>query len=179
MRQYGIPARSAGLIVGASAGVFGVVGAMASGFIGDAWAGTGRLDGRFRVNLIACPILILGLFITVLAPVLWLSAAGLCVIMLGGGIGLTGAYSAVPELVPNQLRGQAIAIYSLTANLVGLGVGPTAVAAVTVYLLHDDALIGTSILVACVPAVILGLLLTVAGLRPYRRTRAAILAALG
>jgi hypothetical protein len=46
------------------------------------------------------------------------------------------------------MRGQAVAVYLLFANLIGLGLGPTVVAACTDFVFRDDAAIGKSLALA-------------------------------
>ena len=51
----------------------------------------------------------------------------------------------VQLITPNRMRGQVIALYQLFANLIGLGLGPTVVAATTDYVFGYDEAIGKSI----------------------------------
>ena len=48
-------------------------------------------------------------------------------------------------MTPNRIRGQAIAVYQLFANLIGLGLGPTVIAVTTDYVFGYDESIGKSI----------------------------------
>ncbi|MDA0977491.1 MAG: MFS transporter [Proteobacteria bacterium] len=57
--------------------------------------------------------------------------------------GITGG--ALQLMTPNQMRGQVMALYLLTANLIGLGLGPTVIALATDYVFGYDAAIGKSI----------------------------------
>jgi len=55
------------------------------------------------------------------------------------------AGGVIQLMTPNEMRGQAVALYFLCANLLGLGFGPTVVAATTDYVFQNDAAIGKSI----------------------------------
>ena len=57
--------------------------------------------------------------------------------------GLSGG--TLQLMTPNRMRGQVTAVYQLVANLIGLGLGPTVVAATTDYVFGYDAAIGKSI----------------------------------
>jgi MFS family permease len=57
------------------------------------------------------------------------------------------AAAAVQQIVPNNMRGQASAVYLLVANLVGMGLGPTGVALITDYVFHDEMMLRYSILI--------------------------------
>jgi MFS family permease len=52
---------------------------------------------------------------------------------------------AVINVTPNQIRGQTMALYLLTISLLGLSLGPTAVALLTDYVFKDPAMIDWSI----------------------------------
>ena len=48
-------------------------------------------------------------------------------------------------MTPNRMRGQVMAVYLLVANLIGLGLGPTVLAATTDYVFGADEAIGQAI----------------------------------
>jgi MFS family permease len=75
--------------------------------------------------------------------------------------------AAIQELVPNAMRGQAIAVYLLIVNLIGLGVGPTAIALVTDHVFGFDAAVRYSLLIVTVSACLLAELLFLIGLGSY------------
>ena len=63
-------------------------------------------------------------------------------------------------MMPNTMRGQASAVYLFVVNLIGLGLGPTAIAAVTDYVFHDDLAVRYSLLiVTCIAHLVAGALL--------------------
>jgi len=57
--------------------------------------------------------------------------------------GISGG--AIQLMTPNRMRGQVMALFLLTANLIGLGLGPTIIALTTDYVFGYDAAIGKSI----------------------------------
>ena len=57
--------------------------------------------------------------------------------------GISGG--AIQLMTPNRMRGQVMALYLLTGNLIGLGLGPTIIALATDYVFGYDAAIGKSI----------------------------------
>jgi MFS family permease len=63
--------------------------------------------------------------------------------------------AVLPLISPNRIRAQIVALYLLTANLLGFTLGPTAVGMLTDYVFQDPALIGYSLSIA--PAFFLGL----------------------
>ena len=55
------------------------------------------------------------------------------------------APAALQPITPNRMRAQVSALYLLSVNLIGLGIGPTFVALMTDYLYKDPALVGHSL----------------------------------
>ncbi|MNP72965.1 hypothetical protein D3C76_1696120 [compost metagenome] len=72
--------------------------------------------------------------------------------------------------MPNSMRGQASAIYLFVITLIGLGLGPTAVALFTDYVFGDDAALRYSLLIVTSLAVSSSVLLLWMGLKPYRES---------
>jgi MFS family permease len=75
--------------------------------------------------------------------------------------------AAILETVPNAMRGQATAVYLLIVNLIGLGLGPTAIALVTDRVFGYDAAVRYSLLIVPLAACLLAALLFFIGLRSY------------
>jgi len=72
-------------------------------------------------------------------------------------------------LAPNEVRGQLTAVAYIVYTLLGLGIGPTMVGALTDFLFHDPAKVGWSlaiVLSACTPLAFLLLRLSLRNLRP-------------
>ena len=66
------------------------------------------------------------------------------------------------------MRGQASAIYLFVINLIGLGIGPTAVALTTDYVFHNDNKVNLSLLIVCAIAHLVAGLLLWAGMKHFR-----------
>ena len=80
------------------------------------------------------------------------------------------APAAIQEMMPNNMRGQASAIYLFVINLIGLGLGPTAVAWMTQDVFGGDYGIGQSLVVVACTAHIASALFLMASLKPFRRS---------
>ncbi|MGE4407073.1 MAG: MFS transporter, partial [Pseudomonas sp.] len=76
--------------------------------------------------------------------------------------------AAIQEIMPNSMRGQASAVYLFVITLVGLGVGPTAVALGTDFVFGDDMALRYSLLVVTGVALVGALILLGMGLKHYR-----------
>ena len=91
-------------------------------------------------------------------PALGILFIGLAVFFSAFQGGIAGG--TLQLMTPNRMRGQVTAVYQLVANLIGLGLGPTVVAATTDYVFGYDEAIGKSIaLSAAVLCPVGGLLL--------------------
>ena len=73
-------------------------------------------------------------------------------------------------MMPASMRGQASAVYLFILNLIGLGMGPTAVALCTQYLFRRDEAVNYSLLIVTVTASAIAALLLWTGLKPFLRS---------
>jgi hypothetical protein len=148
--------------------VCGAGGLLAGGWLADRWWRQGRTDAHLRVAAWSSAIMAPCFAAVALAPTpevaLVLLAAATFASSLHGGV----AGAALQIITPNELRGQLTAVYFFVANLVGLGVGPTAVALLTDYVYRDPLALGASIATLAALAGPASVLLLASGLRHYR-----------
>lgn len=145
IRTFGYSRPEAGWVFGVVMIVAGTAGLLLAGTVADAWMKRGTRDAYVRTILLSIACIIpcavsLG-FIT--NDVLGVVMIGLAVFFSAFQGGLTGG--TLQLMAPNRMRGQVTAVYQLAANLIGLGLGPTVVAATTDYVFGYDAAIGKSI----------------------------------
>ncbi|QNH05625.1 MFS transporter [Ectopseudomonas composti] len=170
IRTYGWDAGQVGIVYGSIVAVFGCLGIVFGGRLADWMAKRGRSDANMRVGLYAA----LGaLPMVVLFPLMdsafWASVLmAPTVFCLSMPFGVAPA--AIQEIMPNSMRGQASAIYLFVITLIGLGVGPTAVALVTDFVFADDAALRYSLLIVTTLAVLMSIVLLAKGLKPYRES---------
>jgi len=123
----------------------GSAGLLLAGYIADKMVSDGIRDAYLRVILFSmvamtpCAVM-LGFVDTELLAIVFMSMAIFFSAFQGG---ITGG--ALQLMTPNRMRGQVMALYLLTANLIGLGLGPTVIALATDYVFGYDAAIGKSI----------------------------------
>lgn len=171
-RRFGMPASKSGVILGIIVAAAGAAGTLVSGFLSDWWLERNVPAARFRVALVGLSIFALPAVAWPLVPDPVLAFGLLFLTVFGLGIAQSAAPAAIQGVVPNRMRGQAIALYLLLAGLLGIGLGPTVVALVTDYVFHDDKALPYSLALVAGPAVALGLWAIASGLRPYARTYA-------
>lgn len=168
IRTYGWSAAHTGIVFGTVTGIFGSLGIVFGGRLADWLAKRGRRDATMRVGMFgAIAALPFGVLYTLagtpeLATVLLVPAV-FCLAMPFGV-----APAAIQEIMPNSMRSQASALYLFVVNLVGLGLGPTAVALVTDYVFHDDKALRYSLLIVTAAAEVCAILLLASGLKHYR-----------
>ncbi len=169
IRTFDYTAAQAGWTFGLVMLGAGSAGLLLAGFVADIWLQRGVPDAYIRVILIS----ILGMAPCAIALGFVDSAAmGILVMSLAvffsafqGGI----AGGTLQLMTPNRMRGQVMAVYLLVANLIGLGLGPTVLAAATDYVFGYDEAIGQSIALCAAILCPLGGAILWSGLAHIRR----------
>lgn len=172
IRTFGWSAGQVGITYGLLVMIFGTAGIVWGGRLTDRWVRQGKADGALRVGLWACALCVAGSWVYLLMPTAELAMLTMVPVVFALGMPFGAAAAAIQEIVPPRMRGQASAVYLLIVNLVGLGVGPTAVALVTDYVFQDDAALRWSLLIVGTSACAIAASLLWAGRRPYREALA-------
>ena len=168
-RTYGMPVPQAGFWFGIATAGCGACGLLIGGAMADGLYRRGYKDAHLRVIRLNAVIL-LPLFVGMaLAPTAPVALALMIVGMLAGTIhgGVAGA--ALQLIAPNRLRARVVALYFLVANLVGLGLGPTAIALVADGVFHDDAALRYGLAIVTAVALPLSAIILTLGLKPFAR----------
>lgn len=173
-RAYGLPPSRSGVVLGLIVAAGGAIGTLSSGFLSDRWVAQGKPAARFRVALTGVAMFAVPSVLWPLMPNAGLACALLFLNVLGLGVAQSAAPASIQAVVPNRMRGRAIAVYLLLAGLLGIGLGPTSVALVTDYVFHADADLPYSLALTALPSTLLGLWLIASGLKPYELTRRAL-----
>jgi len=122
------PAGFLGPLLGVSAGVAGVVGTLAGGWLTDHYARR-NINAYITIQVIFTVLRMPLLALAMIAPGAGLSVAALFVQALFTGLAGAPAYASIQGLVQPRLRATAAAIFLLGLNLIGLGLGPVTVGA--------------------------------------------------
>lgn len=157
--------RTVGLVYGSIVMVFGSLGIVGAGRIAD------LLHRRANANIVVgmwigivwVPIH----FLMLLAPsggwaTFWLVPAA---VLAAAPFGIAPA--AIQQMMPPNMRGQASAVYLFILNLIGLGIGPTAVAWFTQHVFHRDDALRYSMVIVLASASMLGAVLLGLCLKPF------------
>jgi MFS family permease len=159
-----------GLVYGSMVIVFGSIGIVGAGRVADYFRARGTLNANMKVGmyiaLFSIPVnLLLFSAPTGAWAVVWL-VPGCMVAAAPFGI----APAAIQQMMPNPMRGQASAVYLFILNMIGLGLGPTAVAFCTQSVFHRDDALNHSLLIVTVLACTLAAVLLWSGLKPFLRS---------
>jgi MFS family permease len=150
--------------------IFATLGIVAGGRFADWMAERGRSDASMRVGLI---VSLAWIPTGMLYPIV--DNANLAAALLIPTAFLTSApfgvsAAAIQQMMPNYMRGQASAIYLFVVNLLGLGIGPYAVAFFTDYVFRGDNSVRYSLLIVATAAHLISAVLLWIGLKPFRQS---------
>lgn len=168
-RRFGWTPPDIGVPFGLITIVFGTAGLVAGGMTATHMVKRG-IAAPYNKLMIGCMALSAPpafLLVAVNDPYWTLICLTLLVIFLSAPIGLV--QTALQAITPNDMRAQVIAIYLLLVALIGQGIGPSAVAAMTDYYYADDALVGSSIAVVVGIACVISTVLYWIGIGAYER----------
>jgi MFS family permease len=168
-RAYAWSSGRIGLNFGVLTLIFGTGGLFLSGVV------AGRLVRKGWTAVytkIMCAVMLLsvvpaGLLVAVPDPYWTLGCLALMIFLIGMPIGL--AQVALQSITPNEMRAQVIAIYLTTVSIIGLGIGPSAVAAVTDYVFKDDRAVGMSLALVASAAALASVAVLASGITAYQR----------
>jgi MFS family permease len=167
VRKHGWTEAYAGQVYGWVVTIFSTLGIVAGGRFADWLAERGYRDATMRTGLIVSLAWFpFGMLYPIVSnPYVAVALLIPSAFMTSAPFGVAPA--AIQQMMPNAMRGQASAIYLFVVNLIGLGLGPTAVALMTDYVFRNDQAVNYSLLIVSTTAHILSSLLLWAGLKSY------------
>jgi MFS family permease len=115
---------------------------------------------------VALPLVVAGTLMPDPMMVLAIAFPGLGLLVGMANLAIVG----IQVTVPNQLRGQFTAIFSLCANFLGIGLGPSIIALLTDYVYRDESRLHHSIATVAAIMIPLGILVFAIGLKHFRRS---------
>jgi MFS family permease len=169
VRTFKWEASQVGIVYGLIVMIFGCLGILFGGWITDRWLKQGKPDAALRMGICAAIMATIG-GVYLMANSGTLAAILMVPSVFALGMPFGAAPAAILAIVPNQMRGQTAAVYLFIVNLIGLGIGPTAVALVTDYVFADDQALKWSMLIVGTAANLAAIAFLAYGLRPYRET---------
>ena len=173
-RTHGWSAARAGLVAGTFTMTIGVCGALFGGWWADRMRARGVRDADLVVFLTGSLAMGVSATLFPLMPSGWSAAVMLAVVNFPAAFPFGVTAAALNSVAPSHLRGQLSALFLMVTNLVGLALGPWAVAYLTESVFHDDQAIRYSLATVAAVGHGLALVCMVAARRPYRQALAAV-----
>jgi len=156
-----------GIVYGSIVAVMGCVGLIGAGRLADSLRARGRANATLLVGAwIALAIIPVNCMLY-LAPsakwaTIWLIPAAA---LAAAPFGIAPA--AIQQMMPAQMRGRAAAVYLFIVNIIGLGIGPTAVGACTQYVFGREDAVQYSLVVVTSAACTAAAVLLFGALKPF------------
>lgn len=132
-RTFDLDIATIGLVMGIGAGVFGVIGQVGAGLVFD-WANRFGPRGPLMVVAIGSVIHVIAVMAVLFAPSVTLLIAALCVAGATTSIQAGPTNAAISRIAPAASMGTAFALYAVISNVVGAGLGPLVVGALSDWL---------------------------------------------
>jgi len=167
VRSFDMTVPEVGVIYGSMMAICGSLGLLVGGRLCDWLIKRGHRDAPLRIAILAALLTLpsnLGYMVEDKNLALVLMALHVFTVSMPFGVGPL----AVQEVVPSPMRGQASALYQFAVTLIGLGIGPTAVALGTDYVFGSDSALRYSLAVVTGVSLILAVVILASGLRSYR-----------
>lgn len=146
-RAHGLSAVDASLKLGIAILLTAPAGVMIGSVLAQRLRHIYGCGAALRVGVISSISAIVPAILFTLATDAWLALILIGVTQFLIALPFGVAPAALHEVTPNQYRGQVIAIYLFFVNLIGLGLGPLLVGAMTDYLFRSEAMLNYSMLV--------------------------------
>jgi MFS family permease len=167
VRKFELPISAIGAIVGLMVAVFGMGGTMLSGALADRMFSSGRRDAHLLLFVVLALVQVAVVFGAASADSLPVFLAFVAAFLALASY--TGAAAAALQIVtPAEYRGQVSAAYLVVFTLLGIGLGPTLVGALTTYVFADDAMVGWAMAANSAILLPLAALLLFTALKPMR-----------
>lgn len=168
IRRFEMSRGDAGFLFGSLVATAGTLGIVAGGRLADYWSQRGMSDAPVRVAWISVAAWLPFGILFPLMPNIKAAAIVLLPALFFGSIPFGVTPAAIQHMMPNTMRAQATAIYLFVINLIGMGLGPTAVAVMTEYVYRDKNAVHLSLLTVGGAAHISAAILLWIALKHYR-----------
>jgi MFS family permease len=173
IRAHGVDPSHVGLRLGTSAVVLGTIGCLSGPLVARWFERRGHADATLRAAAFGMLAMLCGSLAIPLAPN---STTALCIasfiyFIASFPTGIIAAATATAT--PSRMRGVVAGLYTFSAQLVGYGLGPTAIALVTDKVFGDPKMVGYSMQIVMSVASVIAILMFFPVLRHYRQLTAA------
>ena len=167
IRIDGMSPAKVGLAIGVALAVFGISGLIAGAALADHWTRLGHLDAHMRVGLVGMTLALPFALLLSLGTKALLGVVGLCGLFFALLLPSAAGPAGLQLITPPLLRGRVSALFMVVINLVGLGLGPLAVALFTDHLFYSKLAVGRSLTLMTVLVTPLAIAVFALARRPF------------
>ncbi len=174
IRKFGMTPEDIAMLLGVTIAIGGGTGTALSAVFADRWA---RRDfGGGRLMLLTLPlILVVPLHLT--WPIMDNKTISLVLyglVSVCHAFGYASSPVIIQDVVPNRMRGKAIAIYMVIVAVAGYSLGATTIALITDYVFGSDKALPYSLVISLAPVALCGVVLLLLGQKRFCRVRDAL-----
>ncbi|MCX2981994.1 MFS transporter [Halieaceae bacterium IMCC14734] len=149
--------------------VFGTVGVLLGGWLATALMARGYADAHLRVIVLAASLALIPYLVGPLMPNAALALGFMAAAITATQMIAAVCVAAIATITPNQMRGQASAVFILAINFIGFGLGPSIIAFATDFIFADDMALPRSMSLAALLIAPASIVLYWRSLPHYRR----------
>jgi MFS family permease len=168
IRTYGWSPSEIGTALGLLTTICSTCGVLFGGWLSSYMAKAGVGGSNFLVSIGAALVCIPFAIAFPLQGEAAYALAYLGPVLFFGAMPFGAGTSTLPQIAPNRMRAQVVAIYLLFANLFGFTVGPTIIALITDKVFEDPLLIRYSLAIVIPVMLVLGAIVVASGIRHYK-----------
>ncbi len=167
IRVYEYTPQMIGLTFGLILLIFGSSGLLVGAMFADTRFRRGHYGAHLNITIIATAIAIIPVLLILLdlGEQVQLALIATMVFLSAFSTGLVP--TAIQLITPNELRGQISALYLLLTGLIGLGIGPTAVALLTDYYFEDTMKVGAAMAIVIAASLTIAVLIMQSGRKAF------------
>jgi MFS family permease len=166
-RTFNWPVPKAGLYFGLILLAGSVCGVLWGGWYADKLKNNGFKNGRVKIGIIATIGILCSFFIPLISnPYVVLGLLFIPAFFIASPMG--ASTSAIQEMMPNQARALASAIFLFILNMIGMGLGPLLVAFFTDSIFKEEGAIRYSLTALFVVGGVFGTLFYITGYKGYK-----------
>lgn len=145
-RTFHLDMATIGLVMGLGAGVFGIIGQVGAGIVFD-WANRFGPRGPLMVVAIGSVIHVAAVLVVLFATSLTVVIVALCLSGATTSIQAGPTNAAISRIAPAASMGTAFALYAVISNVVGAGLGPVTVGALSDWLGGNSGSLRTAMVI--------------------------------
>lgn len=149
--------------------VFGTIGVLLGGWLASALLARGYADAHLRVIVLAASLALIPYLAGPLMPSATAALAFMAAAITATQMIAAVCVAAIATITPNQMRGQASAVFILAINFIGFGLGPSIIAFATDFIFADDMALPRSMALAALLIAPASIVLYWRSLPHYRR----------